>query len=513
MGKKEATRESYRPKASLNRTVRRMTDEDAPGVARCYSEVYGDSYPFGIYYKPERLIEENRRKNILSVVAGTEAGDVIGCGSVFRGSAYNSRLYELGQFVVLPEYRSASVALDIQEHILDVVVPQEEIDGIFKQAFSSNVVSQKMCAVGKLRETALEFGVLSEEAPSGGDAAADPVPALMLFRAMRDEVREIHMPRQYRAELEYILSAQEFRRGLSVSESSVPPGASTRLLTQFLNFARMARFNFFGIGDDFTQVLEASETQAQNRGVHVLQAYINLGEPWCGEAVEDLRKRGWFFGGFLPLWFDAADGLLMQKTFEPPDFDSINLYSERSHKILEFIRNDIQNNPACKAAGPVFLAGGPTAPGAPCKNLPDHQPAPKAAGILAGGPTAAISGQGLSIEDVVAVAKHGYPFNITADPLVLERVEASSAFVRRAVRTGTNLRRKHRLWRHGEYIGGGSRARGSAEQSDPVLKGRGRGVSSKGRCASGHAAKGQFAPEGVFGRKAGTDRAVCRISQ
>jgi hypothetical protein len=55
--------------------------------------------------------------------------------------------------------------------------------------------------------------------------------------------------------------------------------------------------------------------------------------------VDLLRQKRYFFGGVLPRWFDQ-DGILMQKLIGSPDFDKIRLHSERSHKILEMVKQD-----------------------------------------------------------------------------------------------------------------------------------------------------------------------------
>ena len=52
--------------------------EDAPGVARLFRQVYGEGYPIEIYYHPERLIEENTGGRVLSSVAHTQAGEIVG---------------------------------------------------------------------------------------------------------------------------------------------------------------------------------------------------------------------------------------------------------------------------------------------------------------------------------------------------------------------------------------------------------------------------------------------------
>ncbi|MEQ8171386.1 MAG: acyl carrier protein, partial [Candidatus Eremiobacterota bacterium] len=52
-----------------------------------------------------------------------------------------------------------------------------------------------------------------------------------------------------------------------------------------------------------------------------------------------LRKKGYFFGGYIPRWFNS-DSILMQKNRTLPDVSNINLYSEKAKKILSLIRSD-----------------------------------------------------------------------------------------------------------------------------------------------------------------------------
>ena len=52
--------------------------EDAPGIAQLFRQVYGEGYPIRTYYLPDRLIEENAAGRIISCVARTPAGEVVG---------------------------------------------------------------------------------------------------------------------------------------------------------------------------------------------------------------------------------------------------------------------------------------------------------------------------------------------------------------------------------------------------------------------------------------------------
>ena len=57
-------------------------------------------------------------------------------------------------------------------------------------------------------------------------------------------------------------------------------------------------------------------------------------------AVELARERGFFFGGFLPRWFENADGLLLQRTAEEPHWDGIHVLPGHGEDLVRMIRAD-----------------------------------------------------------------------------------------------------------------------------------------------------------------------------
>ncbi|PKN04105.1 MAG: hypothetical protein CVU74_08605, partial [Deltaproteobacteria bacterium HGW-Deltaproteobacteria-9] len=74
---------------------------DAHGVARLFRQVYGEGYPIDIYYRPERLIEENAAGRVLSSVARTSTGEVVGHDALVLLD-HATRLYENAAGVVSP---------------------------------------------------------------------------------------------------------------------------------------------------------------------------------------------------------------------------------------------------------------------------------------------------------------------------------------------------------------------------------------------------------------------------
>jgi hypothetical protein len=332
--------ENYRVQSGQNFEARRLQPEDAWGVARCFFAVYGEHYPFDLNYVPEKLIEANREGKVHSVVARTEKGDIVGYGALFRSSAHSPKVYEGGQATILPDYRSTFAALCIQDFILEELVRGEDIDQIFGESVCNHVITQRMLLIADFIETGMEIGLMPPEGYENPEFPNDRISTVLSFRRVRDELLTVHFPRDYTQALDYILSGLDLSRNVVASETGIPSGTGTELQTQFFDFAKVARLSVCRVGEDFPKVLTAAEKQARNRETQVVQVYVNLGEPSSGWAASVLRENGYFFGGFLPRWFDT-DGLLMQKLVELPNFDSIKLFSRRAKDILEFIRRDI----------------------------------------------------------------------------------------------------------------------------------------------------------------------------
>lgn len=401
--------------------VDRLETEDAWGVARLFFEVYGSSFPFATYYIPERLLEENRLRLLFSTVARTPAGDIVGYGSMFRSSAPHPGVYEIGSHVIHPAYRSSRAALLLQEHIKDVLIPRQDVEIYFSEAPCHQVVTQKLGAMSGLVETALAIGLMPAGAygPSQ-DFPGDRVSMLLLFGLRAGGRHRMFIPDSYQQALDFLLQGLTLDRLVLPAGEQPPAGISTRIATEYFEFAQVARAHILTMGQDFGRILAGFENQALQSGARVLQVFVNLGEAWNASGIDILREQGYFFGGLLPGWFND-DGLLMQRVLDMPDINSIKLYSQRAHRILDLISRDIESNSACTVLS----------------KRPGTRQVPVDARFSAADLTEVVlSGEGLTIDEVVAAARYARPVSLTRDQAVMARVDGSASFIEWAVRTG-----------------------------------------------------------------------------
>jgi hypothetical protein len=313
--------------------------EDAEGIVRLFRAVYGEHYPIRLFYDPAALTAANAEGLYYSIVARTTSGKIIGVEHLFRSAPYPS-LYEAGVGMVLKEYRNAGANTEMLRFLYDDFVPMKpNIEETFGEAVCYHPYMQQAVKGFKHVFTAIEVALMPAETYGKEKKTSSRVATLNGFRCYKPKPHRIFLPAAYERELHEIYDGFDDARELALSEGELPRTKPTRAELILFDFAQVARIAVHATGEDFRSRVAALESEAQAKKAVVFQVWLNLTEPWVGEAVDTLREMGYFFGGALPRWFDG-DGFLMQKLLCPPDFDDIVLVSDRAKRLLEIIRQD-----------------------------------------------------------------------------------------------------------------------------------------------------------------------------
>ena len=311
---------------------------DAEGVTRLFQSVHGDDYPIKIFYDPQNLARANEQGDYYTFVARSNAGEIIGIHNLFR-SAPSRDVYEWGVGLVLKDWRDMKVSRKIVLHMLEKVIPELGMHTVFGEPVTYHIHMQREGAACGFQETALELGLMPGEVYSGEGVTTDRVSTLLFFRCYRNIPQSVYLPASYNEALRFMY--ENFSSGRSFHEAGapIPTGAVSKSKMDIFDFAKVARIAFLETGADFAERMSDLESQAEEKGAIVIQVWVKLTSPWVGETVNILRANGYFLGGALPQWFDD-DGLLMQKLLFTPDFESIQLYSDRAKRIRDLVRSD-----------------------------------------------------------------------------------------------------------------------------------------------------------------------------
>ncbi len=315
-----------------------MRPADAPGVAALFRAVYGQKYPVETYYQPQELVAANQDGRIISSVARTPKGDIVGHNAMYR-IAPCPKVYEGGAGLVLPAYRNTAKLLTRMIAMGLQAVPEFGGEGVFGEAVCNHLHTQKAAVTLGNIPMGLEVELMPAEVYQAEKSAPGRVSSLAGFQTIKPYPHAVHLPQAYEDALRFLYEGLAEPRQMETSTQAPPAERRSRLAAEIYDYAQVTRITAWETGWDLIAALEPLEIEAAAQGVAVFQIWLPLSSPWVGWAADVLRGRGYFLGGLLPRWFDE-DGLLMQRLRHVPDWNAIQLLSERSQEIARLVRRD-----------------------------------------------------------------------------------------------------------------------------------------------------------------------------
>lgn len=325
---------------------RAFQPQDGPGVARLFHQIYGESYPVDDVYMPQAIIQANAEGRFYSIVACAADGAIAGHVAIYRSSPPNPRLYEYGQMMVDKAYRKISVASRLHRFAVERLFGRTEgVDGIYGEAVCHHVATQKMIHCSGFRECGLEYGLMAEAAYAG-EGVVGRASCLYGQRVDRDQPGPLFLPGEWGGLVLRLLDHWPLNRQVAEGAAEVPPQAFTELESRHFAFAGVRRVTVYRIGADFSQRLAAELAAAQAEGAALVQTFLCLGEAWSGHAANALRRAGFYFAGFMPLWFGATapgpDAMLAQRFMGPATLAGLRLHTPEMQEMNGWLLEDME---------------------------------------------------------------------------------------------------------------------------------------------------------------------------
>lgn len=311
--------------------------DDAEGVVRLFHTVYADAYPIATFTDPWQLMEANAARQTISCVARTPKGDIVAHVAMFQ-SAPHQGLYESGAGLVLPAYRAGSIMTRLLEYSYRVA-DEFGVECLFGEPVCNHTYMQKIGANHGFTVRALSVDLMPSATYVLEKRGSGRVSVTEEFRILKPAPQTVFFPTTYNRIRDFLYEGMADQHQLLPSEADLPVDTTTRVTTQVYDFAQVARVNVVEAGQDLGASCLREEAALAEMGVVVLQVWLRLCWPWVGTATEVLREQGYFLGGILPCWFET-DGLLMQKLLGPPNWEGIQLYTDRAKTLLELVRLD-----------------------------------------------------------------------------------------------------------------------------------------------------------------------------
>ena len=127
--------------SNLSFTIRRLVPGDAQALAELAYDTYGYSYLYEDIYYPERFVALNETGEVISIVAVTGEGKLVGHTSLYRNPALPG-IAEVAMAMVHPDYRAHHLLGKIMVKCNETA-KEMGITALFAQAVTSHPWSQR----------------------------------------------------------------------------------------------------------------------------------------------------------------------------------------------------------------------------------------------------------------------------------------------------------------------------------------------------------------------------------
>ncbi|MDQ5986966.1 MAG: hypothetical protein CSYNP_02702 [Syntrophus sp. SKADARSKE-3] len=320
-------------------TVRLMQEHDVQGVVSLYRAIYGNHYPIRKMYEPEYILQQQESGLMYRVVISDTSGKVVAQEALYRLAETYQGLYEMGQVMILPEYRGSGLNGILMSYMTKVLVPALGIEEIWGEAVTNHVFMLKTGIKFGVKETGIELDLMPAESYKTEKSALGRVSASVGHLLFQDNPHSVYLPAPYADVLKSVYEYANRKRCFEMDAQPLPEGVETRYATTFIASAGVLRITILEAGRDIEELIAGMTKKYTAEGIVVLHMFIPLNKAWCGALCDVLNRQGFFYSALMPRWF-GSDGLLLQRLEQATDYSGIQLYSDFSKQLLEFIIKD-----------------------------------------------------------------------------------------------------------------------------------------------------------------------------
>jgi anti-sigma regulatory factor (Ser/Thr protein kinase)/predicted N-acetyltransferase YhbS len=301
---------SVEPAPLAQYSYRFMEPTDAIEIAKCVYKTYGYTYPGEHIYFPERLVTMNQSGELLSAVATTESGEVVGHCAL--SGQPGDPMMEVCQAVVAPAHRRRGVMKELVG-LLTVEARKRGLAGLFVVTVTVHPFSQQATLRYGFRESALllAYGPRNVHFKKITDQQLPQRETVVYgYQPLHEEPRSrVYPPAHHRSIIARIYANLGLERELAWPEMSQPrsqPGplrperSHFDLSTKITPAMRTAQIEIDSYGPGVEGEIKSKLKDLCCEGIAVIYLNSPLSDPHTAIFCRKFEEMGFFFAGILP---------------------------------------------------------------------------------------------------------------------------------------------------------------------------------------------------------------------
>jgi anti-sigma regulatory factor (Ser/Thr protein kinase) len=316
--------------------IRRLQSADATWVSRVVFRAYGYTYPIEDLYYPDRVVRLNHEGKLISAVAESAAGEIVGYCALKRASP--SYVAEVGQAVVNPSHRGRKL-LQRMHAFLEEEALKQGLAGLSLMPVTSHMHSQKIAENLGFRVCGLALGLLP---PTLTFKKLHDVPlrqresCLVYFKTLAPPMtREIYAPDRHREILRQLYT------DLGIPVTFLKPARARgggRLEVNFNAALGLGEILIRQIGAETPAALQqARRDLTVLSGTTVISLQIPLSQPGAPEIYTFAESEGFLFSALCPGFMESGDTLRLQCLSTEIDLSLLQVFSSKAKEMLQYL--------------------------------------------------------------------------------------------------------------------------------------------------------------------------------
>jgi len=319
--------------------VRLMRPSEAVEVSRLFYRTYGYSYFSDVMYYPDRLAELNRQGALISIVAVSGEGEIVGHQAMIR-DALTDTIFEAGRGAVKTSFRGHNLLLRMMEFLIDKA-KADGFKGIYGKPVTVHEYSQKVTGRIGFKDCAVLLGCAPSDIAFKGIAGKFSQRGTYVYcflPLVQLPVVPVYLPSHHEAILRKIYSNLGLSKNFITSHSSVPEDDLSIMRSKIIPEDNIAEIVIRHYGRDCVAALRRLLKDLCVRKIDQITLFLDLGDPATGIMCEKFEELGFFLSGMIPcLHFE--DTLMLQYLNNIVlDYSQIDAYSDMTKELLAYIK-------------------------------------------------------------------------------------------------------------------------------------------------------------------------------
>ncbi len=326
--------------------IRGLLENEAIEISRCAYKTHGYTFFDEHIYYPERLIEMNRKSEMISAVAVTKDNIFMGHGALLYQYPEDVSA-ELTFVFVNVEYRGQGALNGIVDYLISVPKTRE-LRGIYAYAVTNHMFTQK----SMLKFNFKDCGIFLATSPASwkfkgiSENSSQRISVALGFRYMVPPPRlDIYAPEHHKEIITKIYNHLGVNHNFTAPAKDFEQiaGSAPEIHTGENKLEGCAEIFIAAYGVDVVKQVRRILKQYCVEQYSTINLFLKLTDPLTYRMTEEFEKMGFFFAGAIPE-FRFGDSLALQYLNNVElDYDKIVLVSDMAKELQSYIQKHDPN--------------------------------------------------------------------------------------------------------------------------------------------------------------------------